>query len=224
MMVPQALSLVQAETKTNNRKLNILTIGDSNGTFEYSWPQQLKKLLPFTSIINKSISGNTIGFDNLGRVELNTIKNINRYLDEACSESGTNENFDYILINLGTNDSKRIFEARQKEIPENMKTLIVMIRQYMSEHKKLSPEICIISPSPMDEQKVNLEKYGGGDERIQKYNQLFQNLASSMHVDYLDSYSVLKKDFSSKTTDGVHLNDKAQFQLATEIVKWLNGR
>ena len=224
MLVPQALSLIQADNKTNNQKLNILTIGDSNGTFEYSWPQQLKKMLPFTSIINKSISGNTIGFDNLGQVGLNTIKNINRYLDEAYSESGPNANFDYILINLGTNDSKRIFETRQKEIPENMKTLIGMIRQYLSEHKKLTPEICIISPSPMDEQKVNLEKYEGGDERIQKNDQSFKDLASTVHVDYLDTYSVLKKDFSCKTTDGVHLNDKAQFQLATEIVKWLNGR
>lgn len=224
MLAPQALSLIQTGAETSNRKLNILTIGDSNGTFEYSWPAQLKKLLPFSLIVNKSISGNTVGFDNLGQAELNTIKNINRYLDDAFIELGPNANFDQILINLGTNDSKRIFENRQKEVPENMKVLIRMIRQYLLDHKKLASEICIISPSPMDEQKVNLEKYEGSDARIQKNNKSFIKLAASIQVDYLDTYSALKKNFSGKTTDGVHLNEKAQFQLATEIVKWLKGK
>ena len=89
MLVPQALSLIQTGEKRFSKSLHILTIGDSNGTFDYSWPQQLKKLLPFSTIINKSVSGNTIGFDNLGRMELNTLKNINRYLDEAFKEAGT---------------------------------------------------------------------------------------------------------------------------------------
>jgi len=81
-----------------SQKLNILTIGDfPTGTFEYSWPQQLKKLLSQSVVINKSISGNTIGFDNLGRDELNTLRNINRYLEEASNELGPQNNFDYLL-------------------------------------------------------------------------------------------------------------------------------
>ena len=133
-------------------------------------------------------------------------------------------NFDYILINLGTNDTKRIFENRQKEVPENMKHLIEMIRQYMKDHQKSVPEICIVSSSPMDEQKVNVQKYGGGDNRIQKNNQLFKKLAAAFHVNYLDTYSVLKNGFSNKNTDGVHLNENGQFQIAEVIADWLNNK
>ena len=224
MLVPQALSLIQTGEGQKAKGLNILTIGDSNGTFKYSWPQQLKRLLPFSTVVNRSISGNTIGFDNLGNEKLNTLKNIDGYLDEAFNELGTNQNFNYILINLGTNDTKKIFEKRQKEVPKNMKLLVQRIRQYMSENQKLNPEICIISPSPMDEQKMIVEKYGGGDMRIQKNNVLFKKLAEAIHVNYLDTYSILKKDFSRKTSDGVHLHDEAQFQMATEIVNWLNTK
>lgn len=151
------------------KKLTILTIGDSNGTFEYSWPQQLKKSLPNSTVINKSISGNTIGFDNLDRAELNTVKNINRYLEEVFKEIGSPKNFDYVFINLGTNDTKRIFVDRQKEVPENMSLLIRLIRQYFT-------------------------------------------------------YPSLKKGFSEKTTDGVHLNERAQLQLSSAIINYLNHK
>ena len=47
MIVPQALALIQKGETRSAKKLHILTIGDSNGTFDYSWPQQLKTLLHF---------------------------------------------------------------------------------------------------------------------------------------------------------------------------------
>jgi len=224
MLVPQALPLIQIDEKLKAKSFHILTISDSNGTFEYSWPQQLKKLLPYSTVVNRSISGNTIGFDNLDRIELNTLKNINRYLDEAYAEIGEGQKFDYILINLGTNDTKCIFEKRQKEVPENMKTLIEMTRQYMTDQKKDSPEIYIVSTSPMAEEEVNAEKYGGGDSRIQKNNQLFKKLAVKMNINFIDSYSVLKPGFSEKTVDGVHLIDKGQYQLASVIADWINSK
>lgn len=210
--------------KSGLQKLNILTIGDSNGTFAYSWPQQLKKLLPSSTIVNRSISGNTIGFDNLEKVELNTLKNINRYLNESFSEIGSQNNFDCIFINLGTNDTKRIFIDRQKEVPKNLSLLIQLIKQFCSDHQKQNPKICIITPSPMDELKVSVEKYGGGDLRIQKNNKRFKKVASKNKVDFLDTYTPLKNGFSEKTTDGIHLNEKAQIQLSTEIVNYLNKK
>ncbi|MCX6236417.1 MAG: GDSL-type esterase/lipase family protein [Bacteroidia bacterium] len=210
--------------KNSLQKLNILTIGDSNGTFEYSWPQQLKPLLPNSTIINKSISGNTIGFDNLDKIELNTLKNINHYLEEAFIKIGPQNSFDFIFINLGTNDTKRIFINRQKEVSKNLSLLIQLIKRFFKDHQKQNPEICIITPSPMDELKVNVEKYGGGDLRIQKNNEQFKKVAATNKVGFLDTYTPLKNGFSEKTTDGIHLNEKAQIELATEIVNYLNKK
>ena len=207
-----------------DKKLIILTIGDSNGAAANGWPQQMRKLLPNSTIINKSFSGNTIGFDNLDRPELNTVKNIDRYLNEAFKEIGQQTSLDYIFIGLGTNDTKQIFVERQTEVAENMSLIVNEIRQYMIRSHKTNPAICIISPPPMDELKVNKEKYGGGDKRIQKINHQLKKIVIENHVDFLDTYTSLKKGFSDKTDDGVHLNEKAQFQIAVEIVKYLKSK
>lgn len=221
MLVPQALALLPVGKIDNLQPLNILTIGDSNGAAENGWPMQVRKLLPFSTVINKSVSGNTIGFDNLDQEKLNTLKNIDRYLEGAFSELGRDARFDFIFIGLGTNDTKRIFETRQKEVPKNMEILIQRIKQWAENHQKRMPEICLLSPPPIDEQKANTEKYGGGDERIQKNNLQFQKLAKSNQVGFLDIYTKLKPGISEKTTDGVHLTGAAQFQIANEIQRFI---
>jgi lysophospholipase L1-like esterase len=222
MVVPQALALVPVYHATNTTKRNILTIGDSNAASETGWPAQLKKLLPFSTVINKSISGNTIGFDNLGNERLNTIKNIDRYLEEAYQEMEPKGNFDFIFVCLGTNDTKRIFKNRQKEVPSNLEVLIQKIKQWLMVHQKIAAQIVVVSPPPMDEQKADAGKYGGGDKLIQKNNLRFRKTAGDSQADFVDVYSSLKTDFSEKSTDGIHLTEKAQFQLALELVNYLH--
>jgi len=221
MIVPQALGLIPVYGERNTKKLNILTIGDSNAAAENGWPVQLRKLLPFSTVINKSISGNTIGFDNLDQEKLNTLKNIDRYLDEAYAELVTGRSFDFILIGLGTNDAKRVFEKRQKEVHENMALLIEKIRQWAINHQKIVPEICIISPPPVDEQKANTEKYGGGDKRVRNLTTSFNKVSKNEKVGFVDSYSMLRAGFENKTADGIHLNEVAQFLLAQIISDYL---
>lgn len=224
MLVAPALVLAPIDENKNLKPLNILTIGDSNGAFDYGWPQQMSKLLPYSTVFNKSISGNTIGFDNLDQPKLNTITNINQYLDDAYYRIGTNAELDYIFLNIGTNDTKTIFKDRQKEVPANMDVLLKKISSYLKEHNKKLPQICVITPSPMDEQKIDKVKYGGGDLRIQKNNKQFKKIAAANHVDFLESYILLREDFAIKTTDGIHLNEKTQFQLASVILTYINAK
>lgn len=223
MIVPQALALIPVNGERNTKKMNILTIGDSNAAAEFGWPAQLGKLLPFSTVINKSISGNTIGFDNLEQEKLNTLKNIDRYLDKAYAELSKDRSFDYILIGLGTNDAKRIFEKRQKEVPENMVWLIEKIRRWANNHQRRVPDICIISPPPVDEQKANTEKYGGGDKRVRKLIASLKIVSEKEQTGFLDSYSVLRNGFENKTSDGIHLNEEAQFTLAQIISDYLRS-
>lgn len=201
-------------------ELKILTIGDSNGAAAEGWPEQLKKLFPSALIINKSISGNTIGFDNLQRESLNTVKNISSYLDEAYHQTGE---LDFILICVGTNDTKRIFVDQQKEVPENLSNIFTQIKLYISEKNKKLPHVCYITPPPMDETKIDKEKYGGGDERIEKNNKEFRKVAGKHKVDFLDTYKNLKKGFNYKTTDGVHLNAEAQMETASIIADYIKS-
>ena len=67
----------------SNKQLNVFTLGDSNGTFPYSWPQQLKLALPNAQVFNISRSGRTIGFLNLGDSTLNSLFVIDENLKKA---------------------------------------------------------------------------------------------------------------------------------------------
>lgn len=224
MLVSPALVLPPIDENKNLQPLNILTIGDSNGAFDFGWPQQMAKLMPYSVVINKSISGNTIGFDNLDQPKLNTMENINQYLDDAYSRTGIRGELDYIFLNIGTNDTKSIFKDRQKEVPANLDALLKKINSYLKEHNKKLPVICFITPSPMDEEKIDKVKYGGGDARIQKNNKLFKKISVTNDIDFLDSYSLLNNNFSTKTTDGIHLDEKAQFELAGIIISYINKK
>ena len=224
MLVNCALALTTADSNVNNGRLHVLTIGDSNGAFDFGWPQQLAKLLPYSTVINKSVSGNTIGFNNLNRPELNTLTNINQYLADAYDQLPADETLDYIFIALGTNDTKTVFKDRQKEVPENMKLLLQKINMFLQEHHKKLPHICIITPSPMDEQMIDQVKYGGGNARIQHNNKLFKKIAAAEHADFINSYDQLKEDFAEKTIDGIHLKDKTQLTLAGILVNYINKK
>lgn len=224
MLVNQALALLPIDEIKNLNRLKIVTIGDSNGAFDFGWPQQLKKLLPWSTIINHSIAGNTIGFDNLGRPDLNTLKNIDSFLMESCKELGKEASPDWLILGLGTNDTKRIFANRQKEVSAHLDQLLSSITAWFRKMNLTMPQVLLITPSPMDEKKVDQAKYGGGDERIRKNNKAFFDIARKHGVNFLDSYSQLKPDFSSKTLDGIHLKPAAQFELAEIIVDLINHK
>lgn len=224
MLIAPALVLPPIDENKNFRPFHILTIGDSNGAFEFGWPQQMNKLLPYSMIVNQSIAGNTIGFDNLGYSSLNTKKNITQYLDDAYNTIGNNKELDYIFLNIGTNDTKVVFKEKQKEVLKNLDTLLQSINLYIKEHHKKRPNICLISPSPVDESKIDVVKYGGSDLRIQDNNKKFKKIAFSNQVDFLDTYSIMYGAKGTMTTDGIHLNENAQFQLASIIITYINSK
>lgn len=214
MLVPQALSLIPVRRSYDGARVTgkVLVIGDSNGAAENGWPVILGKLLPGAIICNASLSGNTIGFDNLDREELNTLKNIDRYIDEAVATAFPGILPGTVIIALGTNDTKRIFIDRQKEVAGNMSLLIERIRARLP-----GVMLYIISPPPMDEAKLNVEKYGGGDARVSRLVKQFRVIAKTGNTGFIDIYSLLKPGFSESTADGVHLNEKAQYLTARYI-------
>jgi lysophospholipase L1-like esterase len=97
----------------SKRIIKILTIGDSNGAFEGSWVEKLKQAHDGYLIYNTSVSGNTIGFNNNNKTSLNTLLNVDRYLDEADDYL---DGLDDIIIMLGTNDCKAVFADSLKMV------------------------------------------------------------------------------------------------------------
>jgi len=54
-----------------------------------------------------------------------------------------------------------------------------------------------------------------------KNNTKLKKIARNEQVDFLNIYNPLLSGFSNKTTDGVHLTEKGQIEMANLILKYL---
>jgi len=220
MLVPHALSLIpiRGREKTNQENMTILVIGDSNGYGPDAWPEQLKVLLPWSTVINMSLPGNTIGFDNMDKPELNTVKNADRYIEEAKKTDGTDNVPDIVIIALGTNDAKHIFRDRQKEISGSLSLLMDKIETGLPGSK-----IYIVTPPPVDENRDSSGKFTGSAGRVEKLAAELRQRAISGGYEFIDLHRLLKERDAAVTDDGVHLNRETQYEVASYISEMICG-
>jgi len=194
---------------------NVLVIGDSNGAISEGWVNQLKEERFPDFIYNTSISGNTIGFDNLEKKDLNTLRQADRYMDDA--DQALN-GIDKIFIMLGTNDCKVVFKDSLKLVPKNMKTLIEKIKAHPV-YQKYHPEIFIISPPPYASDDKLTEKYKGGSERIAWLFPRLKKTAEEEGCYFVDIYSKLLSLRDNVTSDGIHLTAPGQKIVADIVIQ-----
>ena len=216
--LPQAAALIPAK-KTASPALNIFTIGDSNGQNKDGWVDQLKKLLPSSSIFNSSQSGRTIGFDNNGQKALNALSNIDSYLKEAQQKIG-NKKYDYIIVCLGTNDAKKEFSERQDEVVKNFDALLNKIIRHPL-YKQSLPKLIYVTPPPIRTKNI-AEKYAGGSERIEQLITKFTPIAEHYGFRVIDVYHPLIGILDYYAADGVHMAGAGQEIIAGKIVDAIN--
>lgn len=207
--------LLPAQDSLPKNHLTIFTLGDSNGTFPYSWPKQLQTLLPNATVFNISKSGRTIGFLNLGDSTLNSLFVIDENLKKAAEFTGDRP-FDYIIIDLGTNDAKAVFADRQTEVAQNLEKLIQKIKgcPYITVAKA---KIVVISPTPYGTKAAATEKYKGGDRRVKAMSKSFQKTAKRNGCLFVNGYTIPGLNVETMTADGLHL-DAAGSKKVTESV------
>jgi lysophospholipase L1-like esterase len=174
---------------------------------------QLRKIRPNDTIFNISISGNTIGFNNNGRKSLNTLANIDDYMDRAYTRL---IKIDMIIMMIGTNDCKSVFKDSLSVVPGNMKKLIDEIKLKASIHKG-KPLIFIVSPPPFGPDDLVGEKYADGLERVRQLNDKFVEIAKDDKIQFIDTFHILLPVFRTITADGVHLNPDGQMMIARII-------
>jgi acyl-CoA thioesterase-1 len=215
LLVPFLLSA--QDSSSPKKKLHILTLGDSNGSFPYSWPKQLQLALPNAEVLNISKSGRTIGFVNLGDSSLNSLLVIDENLKKAA-EFAKDQSFDFIVIELGTNDAKAVFDKQQKEVPQNLQRLIQKIKG--SGYSSVSQgKIIIISPPPYGEKAQLQAKYTGGDKRVKKMSKTFRKVAKRNGCFFLNGYKTPGLDINKMTADGLHLDAEASKKLIAPVLK-----
>lgn len=217
--IPQALGLIPYNF-SSPLKLNILTLGDSNGQIENGWVNQLKTMLPESNIINISKSGRTIGFDNNGKRDLNVLANIDNYLTEAQKKSEKNK-LDYIVVCLGTNDTKADFAERQNEVIKNFTELLLKIKQH-SLYLKSKPRLVYVTPPPIRTTNI-LAKYAGANDRLALLIPQFTDIARKYGFEVINVYQPLTGILDYYAADGVHMAAEGQKITASKIVELFNN-
>ncbi|MEP7236637.1 MAG: GDSL-type esterase/lipase family protein [Ferruginibacter sp.] len=207
---------VGQKADSSKAQLNIFTLGDSNGTFLYSWPKQLQLALPDAQVFNISKSGRTIGFVNNGDSTLNSLLVIDENLRKAADFIKENV-FNFIVLDLGTNDAKAVFADRQKEVAGNLNKLIQKIKY--SEYASISKaSIIIIAPTPFGEKAEATEKYKGAGKRVEKMSKAFKKIAKRNHCIFVNGFKTPGLDINTMTADGIHLNAEASAKLIAPVV------
>jgi lysophospholipase L1-like esterase/dienelactone hydrolase len=195
MLVDVALNHIPSET--------ILAIGDSNGAKKGGWVDQLQEIRFGDTFINTCISGNTIGFDNNGWESKNTLKNIRQHL---IKHDPDRNRLDKILILLGTNDCKRVFDSIITVVPENYRLLLNAIESYYEDAEM--PTIVMVSPPPIGKDEIMQEKYHGGARRVVYLNTEFRAIAHEKEYQYIDLQPALWPLFDEISPDGIHFNEQ----------------
>lgn len=213
--LPQALGLIPTATSTA-LKYTLLTIGDSNGQNKGGWVDQLKKMMPQSQVVNFSQSGRTIGFDNGGRKVLNALSNVDSYLAEAQQIIGKKK-FDFILVCLGTNDTKNEFADRQKDVVANFENLLKKIKENPV-YLKSKPKLVYITPPPIRTNNI-LAKYQGGNERLAQLIPSFTEIATKLGFEVIDVYHPLLGVLDYYATDGVHMAEPGQVIISSRILE-----
>ena len=212
LLLPFALFAQSAPT---SKALNIFTLGDSNGTFPDSWPKQLERALPAAQVLNISKSGRTIGFVNNGDSTLNSLLVIDANLRKAA-EFTQGHPFDFVVLELGTNDAKAVFADRQNEVPANLEKLIQAIKG--SKYPAISQaRIIIISPPPYGTKADAIAKYAGGNKRVQAMSKAFRQVAKRNQCLFVDGFHTPGLNIETMTADGLHLDAAGSQKLIAPV-------
>ncbi|MBC6992353.1 SGNH/GDSL hydrolase family protein [Hymenobacter sp. BT491] len=202
-----------------DQPLNIFTLGDSNGTFPYSWPAQLQQALPTAQVFNLSKSGRTIGFVNNGDSTLNSLLVLDANLQKAAAFTQERP-FDFVVVELGTNDAKAVFADRQKEVPANLKKLLLAIRncRYPTINRAT---ILVVSPPPYGSKAEVTAKYQGGGRRVQAMSTSFRKVARRTHCLFVDGFHTPGLNVETMTADGLHLDAAGSRKLIEPVLRLL---
>ncbi|MBP1676646.1 MAG: lipolytic protein family [Bacteroidetes bacterium] len=191
---------------------NFLVLGDSHGAMDIGWVNQLKKLRPNDHFCNLSISGNTIGFKNNDRDTLNTLRNIKSYIRRGNDQLGK---IDVILVLLGTNDCKAVFDGKTNESISNWNRLLEEIRAVFPENSQT--HILLVSPPPAADDSVLTEKYKGMNGRLKMLVPRMGKTAKEKDILFLNIFKFMYPYRNKLTSDGVHYTVKGYQEIALQI-------
>lgn len=194
----------------------ILCFGDSNtyglrpdGAGRYSneirWTGLIQKNLGLDYfVIEEGLCGRTTIFEDKARFLRSGIDYLKPFLE-------SHDDIDLVIIMLGTNDCKSLYNNSSKDIAHGIELLVDVI------HKKSEASILIVSPIHLGEKVYIIDK-DFSENSIKVSKQLaveYEKTAKENACDFLDA----SKFAISSEVDMQHLDEKGHFSLANAIAE-----
>jgi lysophospholipase L1-like esterase len=212
-------------------KKHVLLFGDSN-TWGYDginlcrypdgvrWTCQVKELLGDDYyVVEEGLSGRTTVFDDPLTEGLSGI-------DVLAAVLMSHMPLDYLVIMLGTNDTKARFAATAHNIT---KGLIRLVKKAQSlEVWRTTPKIMVVAPIKIDKRIYDVPESAGGMgpgcvEKSEMLPALYKEAAQLLQVDYMDANPYV----APAVGDWMHFdrqsNDRFAKAIAKEIIKNLEA-
>ncbi len=204
----------------------ILCYGDSNTWGQRSdsksrfpadvrWTGQLQNLLGTEYyVIEEGLPSRTTNLEHTkpGR-------NGKTYL-QPCLESHIP--LDYVIIMLGTNDLKSMYNRPVNEVVDGLQELVDLVQEYSSNNQAGFIRILMISPIHIDA-SVTLFPVDKYDQRSAEKSKLLANdiarLAERNGIDFLDASTIAKPG-----EDGLHISKKLHGKLSEHIADYINAK
>lgn len=200
------------------RKIRILCFGDS-----YTWgyipgsnherfsedirfPKVLQKLLgPDFEVIEEGLNSRTLISEDTrpGKHGRNGSSYIIPCLD-------SHDPLDLVIILLGTNELKDVYDNSPEKIGELFEEHFVkIILNRKSQFKNSYPKLLIISlPIINESSEYAMARYNGGTEKAKKTNKIYSEIAQRNNCSFIDISEL------NVGIDGVHLTEESQVKLA----------
>ena len=201
---------------------NVLCYGDSN-TYGYSpmtgmryprdirYPGRLQTLLGEEyTVIEEGCNGRTTIFDD----PIEGWKNGLDYL-KPCLNS--HKPVDIVVMMLGSNDLKTVFNLTPSEIAEAAGKLVDVIKEFTAEKQGYIPEIILVSPPEIGPGIKNSPFYGsfneGAIERSKQFPKYYKQVADEKGCIFFNAAEFI----TPSEEDSLHLTPEAHKILAEEL-------
>jgi len=205
-----------------DKEKRILCYGDSNTWGYIPGTEQCRYLKDkrYTGLLQNLLGSNYIIIEE-GLNSRTLISNDNRVGKEGrngydylipCLD--THDPIDLVILMLGTNELKNVYNKTAEEIGEILeKYFIETILNKKSQFLNTTPQLILICPPLVDENtEYCRNKYEGATEKSKELNKVYQSIGGKYGIQFISN------DDLTTGIDGVHLDEDSHKRLA-EILK-----
>ncbi len=132
---------------------------------------------------------------------------------------GSHVPLDLVIVWLGTNDTKDMFNEDAPQITEAFKQMLIKLRTQLSENSPTC-KIIIMSPPQMNSESEGAKAwYSQAQPKLAQLPAFYKQLAEELQLEFIDLYPLLGVP---QILDGIHLSEEQNRIVADKVYEKLS--